>query len=388
MADSTALSPPLRNPFRPTFGVSPTILAGRDSLLDSFRLGLAEGPGSPFRALLISGARGMGKTVLLNEFEEAAAAQGWISLRAYPDEHLVSTLAGTTIPQALAQVRGEPPRRMLTGGGIAGIGSITSAPHPDATHPTPTLITRLRDLAEHLRPYGTGVLITLDELQAAQADQLHQLATAVQDLLRDDFDIALVAAGLPEGIERLLQQRGTTFIRRAERIHLRPVADSEAREMFLATARAGGREMSAGAAEAATALSVGYPYLMQLTGSLAWAHTTLSGESTITTAQIDAIRTDVIRRMGSQVHGPSLHQVPDRELGLLYTLAELSPTAGMVSTGEVAAHLGVKPNALSMARKSLLERGLVEVPKYGYLSFSLPYLREYLLDSPQHRPIT
>lgn len=387
MADNTALTPPLRNPFRPTFGVSPTILAGRDSLLDAFRLGLAEGPGSPFRALLISGARGMGKTVLLNEFEEAAAAQGWISLRAYPDENLATTLAETTIPQAMAKVTGEPPRRMLTGGGIAGVGSISSVPHPSSSDPTPTLITRLRALAELLRPHGTGVLITLDELQAAQACQLHQMATAVQDLLRDDFDIALVAAGLPEGIERLLQQRGTTFIRRAERIHLRPVSDAEASEMFLATARAGGREMSTGAAEAATALSVGYPYLMQLAGSLAWAHTTLSGESTITVAQIEAIRSDVIRRMGSQVHGPSLHQVPDRELNLLYTLAELSPTAGMVSTGEIAAHLGVKPNALSMARKSLLDRGLVEVPKYGYLRFSLPYLREYLLDSPQHRPI-
>lgn len=71
-----------RNPFRPTFGVSPTVLAGRDSLLQSFKLGLAEGPGSPFRALLISGSRGMGKTVLLNEFEDAAASQGWITLRA------------------------------------------------------------------------------------------------------------------------------------------------------------------------------------------------------------------------------------------------------------------------------------------------------------------
>ncbi|ALC05631.1 hypothetical protein CDES_06005 [Corynebacterium deserti GIMN1.010] len=383
---------PARNPFRPTFGVSPTILAGRDSLLHSFRLGLAEGPGSPFRALLISGSRGMGKTVLLNEFEDAAAGQGWITLRAYPDDSMVRTLVDSAIPEALQSLDGPQSKRMLSSVAIPGIATVTAIADPSKKDPIPTLVSRLRELATKLRNNGTGILITLDELQSADVSQLHILATAVQDLLRDDFDIALVAAGLPEGIDRLLQHEGTTFIRRAERITLTPVSITDSVQMFTDTTAEGGKQMDPEAAKIAAHISVGYPYLMQLTGSLAWAQSALDNTDTITTTQVNHVRDEVIRRMGMQVHEPSLHQVPDGELTILYAMAQLSEQGSamqdpMVSTGDIAQLMNVKPNALSMQRKQLLTRGLVEVPKYGYLSFTLPYMREHLLNNPQHRPI-
>lgn len=373
------------NPFRPTFGVSPTILAGRDSLLESFKLGLAEGPGSPFRALLISGARGMGKTVMLNEFEDAAAEQGWVKVRVYPDETMVHTLTNSTLPQAIQDQSGPSSKRMLSGVSIPGVGQITAVANPDHSQPAPTLISRLRELAALLR--GVGILITLDELQSADISQLHELATAVQDLLRDDVDIALVAAGLPEGIDRLLQHEGTTFIRRAERIHLGEVNHNDAVAMFRETTTAGGRLIDEQAAHLAAQISVGYPYSMQLTGSLAWARATLDKTDRIAVTQVEAVRGEVIRRMGMQVHEPSLHSVPDGELTILYAIAELSENNEMVATGAIAALMQVETNALSMQRRQLLRRGLLTVPKYGYLNFTLPYMREYLLNNPQHRPL-
>lgn len=64
------------NPFRPGFGISPRVLAGRDDLLTEFGIALDEGPGSPLRSVLVSGARGMGKTVVLNELEDLAMVRG------------------------------------------------------------------------------------------------------------------------------------------------------------------------------------------------------------------------------------------------------------------------------------------------------------------------
>ena len=61
-----------RNQFRPSFGMSPLYLAGRDEWIRSFHLGLFE-PNNPIRASLVWGPRGIGKTVLLNEFEDIAA---------------------------------------------------------------------------------------------------------------------------------------------------------------------------------------------------------------------------------------------------------------------------------------------------------------------------
>ena len=67
-----------KNPFTPTFGTSPPLLVGRDPLIEEFADALEDGPGAPGRATLYTGARGSGKTVLLNEVEDRAQAAGWL----------------------------------------------------------------------------------------------------------------------------------------------------------------------------------------------------------------------------------------------------------------------------------------------------------------------
>ena len=54
------------NPFKPTAGMNPPELIGRDTVLDDFAEALENGPGAPDRLMRISGVRGTGKTVLLN----------------------------------------------------------------------------------------------------------------------------------------------------------------------------------------------------------------------------------------------------------------------------------------------------------------------------------
>lgn len=197
------------------------MLAGRDRLLADFELALAEGPGSPYRAILVSGARGIGKTVLLNELEDVARGLGSVIARVHVGESLIDDLVHSTLPALISDLADEPPRRAVTGASIGGIGSISlSAPVDD--RPAPTLIGRLREVSALLRPRGTRLLITLDEAHSAAPDATKRLAIANQDLVRDDFDVAF-AAGLPHGIDQLLQLEGTTFLRRAERLELGPV---------------------------------------------------------------------------------------------------------------------------------------------------------------------
>ena len=62
----------MANPFHPSFGVSPPLLVGRDAMLADFVEALEDGPGSSGRAALYTGARGTGKTVLLNAVEDRA----------------------------------------------------------------------------------------------------------------------------------------------------------------------------------------------------------------------------------------------------------------------------------------------------------------------------
>lgn len=59
------------NPFRPTAGATPPQLIGRAGVLDEFRYGLRIRTGAPSLLTIITGARGIGKTMMLNEVEDA-----------------------------------------------------------------------------------------------------------------------------------------------------------------------------------------------------------------------------------------------------------------------------------------------------------------------------
>ena len=86
------------SPFTPTFGSSPSVPVGRADIVESFTLALRSGPGSPSRALLLSGTRGVGKTVLLNEVEDAAREQGWAVITETALPGLVNRLVNEHLP--------------------------------------------------------------------------------------------------------------------------------------------------------------------------------------------------------------------------------------------------------------------------------------------------
>lgn len=64
------------NPFTPSAGVEPPVLIGREDVLYDFEESLLAGVGAPGRLMRITGPRGSGKTVLLNELGEIARRHG------------------------------------------------------------------------------------------------------------------------------------------------------------------------------------------------------------------------------------------------------------------------------------------------------------------------
>lgn len=56
------------NPFKPTAGGEPLLLIGRGKVIRDFEKGLDNGVGAPGRIMLVTGARGTGKTVMLTVF--------------------------------------------------------------------------------------------------------------------------------------------------------------------------------------------------------------------------------------------------------------------------------------------------------------------------------
>ena len=361
------------NPFRPGFGVSPRVLAGRDDLLAEFEIALDEGPGSPLRSILVSGARGMGKTVILNELEEIARARSWLVIRLAESRGLIEELEATTLPMLLAEhdsVRAV--RRRVTGGGVAGVGSLTTSAQDryPVRESAETMLSRLLDvLAEH----ETGVLLTLDEVQAVDRDALADVAAIYQHLIRDEREIAFAAAGLPIGVDQLLQHRGATFLRRAERVHLPALTRVEVMQAARRTVEEGGKRIGSDALTALADVVHGYPYLLQLAGHGAWR---AAGErEELTEADVTATVPVVAERMGRLVHAPAVRDFSQSQRSYLAAMAQ---DDGPSATSDIAVRLGVNMQHQNVYRTRLIERELIAPAGHGLVDFALPYLREHL----------
>lgn len=370
------------NPFRPTFGASPRVWAGREAVIDEFGRALKNGPGDPHRSVIISGSRGIGKTVLLTELEDVAKEQGWIVVRASGREGMAETLTNSAIPETIEQLEPQGDRK-LTGFNIAGVGGVRSELLENDT--TPRLVTRLHELLSKLR--GTGVLITIDEVQDANPAELTQIAVAYQDLVRDDAEIALAMAGLTQGVNRLLDLPGATFLRRARHYELGPLTLDDATTTLLDTARHAGREFNIDAAHTASRITQGYPYLVQLVGYLAWE---AQPTGPISLDAVEAVREEAIGRLGTQVHQPSLRDVPPRQREYLDAMAHIEAQTGRseISAKDLAVALDKPSTSLSDTRGKLIERDLILPAGWGEVTFAQPYLGDYLRNRNKPRRIS
>src|SRR4051812_47163853 len=87
---------PVQNPYTPNAGSRPAALAGRDAQLEQFRVLVGRlKQGTTDQSMIIRGLRGVGKTVLLNSFEDRAEAEGFLTYyhELTPESGLVREIA-------------------------------------------------------------------------------------------------------------------------------------------------------------------------------------------------------------------------------------------------------------------------------------------------------
>lgn len=209
---------PVANPFRPGAGRRPPLLAGREAVLDAFGVvrRRAEELGEGDRSWVLHGLRGVGKTVLLNELLAQVSDRGWITAKveagATPS---LSVALSRALVGGLRTATGrhpEPPLRRLVGvfkafsikvdptGAVAvGVDVEPIKGIADSGRLAGDLAALFEVLGETARDLGMGVLVLVDELQEADAEELAAVNTAVHDLGQAPapLPLAFVGAGLP-----------------------------------------------------------------------------------------------------------------------------------------------------------------------------------------------
>jgi AAA ATPase domain len=361
------------NPFTPTFGSPPPLLAGRDELIEVFAEALDDGPGAAGRATLYTGARGAGKTVLLNEAEDSARQRGWLVVAETATPGFLGRLTDDHLPRLLVEHDPEALKRRLSGFGLpANLGSLDWETVERHTR-TLSFRSKVELLTDLLAANETGLLITLDELHYRQASELRQFGSVVQHAFRERRQLAFAGAALPAAIDELLNDEVLTFMRRADRHHVGVVADDAVREALAQPIATRGKSITSEALDAMVAAAGGYAFFIQLLGDQVWRKVGTASDITLAVAEegIAAAR----RRLGQLVHAPALAEASDVDKSFLLAMAQ---DDGASLVGDIADRLEVNSNYAGQYRLRLIALELIAPAGYGRVEFALPYLRDYL----------
>lgn len=357
------------NPFKPTAGKMPPVLVGRDEIINDFIEGIEFGSGAPGRLMRITGPRGSGKTVILSELGSIAKDQGWLVVDASGTTGIVDSIA-----------RKLKKSKTVRGVNIKAAVPFASVELQSQMTPAEDFETLFEESAERLTSEGKGLLVTIDEVQDASEEEMRRIATAVQFLIRDDMNIALVFAGITTGVMDLLNGKAMTFLRRAKPEELQAIPLDEVKASLAQTIERSGLQVEDVALEKATQATEGYAYLIQLVGYHVWRAAWLrcrDSQVAIAISEADADQgiASATQEFYDAVLETAIAGLPKASIDFALAMSERD---GVVSVADVAKKLEKSTGYLSPYRRRLISRQVIEQTAPGYVTFSIPFMGQFL----------
>ena len=377
------------NPFRPGFNQAPLALAGRDPILGAVReaLAVAALDARTPRPVVLTGGRGVGKTVLLGETAVIAAQEySWLTVpvEVRPDlpftPHVVDRLGAATelYRQAGTSRRGMEITGATLRASLMGVGAEvelsrdTRTPRSDA----PRLDRALAAAVEAALEHGAGLVLTVDELQLAARSELADLAATLQQHVPDDWPLVVVLAGLPSLRHAQREsRRAVTYLERAEWHVLGLLDPTATAEALREPARQAGRPMSDSAQKLLAETSGGYPYAIQVLGHHAWRAST--GSSSIELRHARAAAAAAEADLAAGLYTSRWHGASPKEQQYLSALADLLAAGGSAGGADVARALGRTTQQVSYLRDRLIRKGTI-FAEAGNLVFAVPGMADWV----------
>jgi len=395
---------PIRNPYAPGAGQRPPELAGRDEQLGAFDIVLERiAKGRPERSLVLTGLRGVGKTVLLNALRSAAVRRGWGTgkLEARPEQSLRRPLS-SALHQAVREL-GHPEPEQVDGvlAVIRAFAQRESAPgtklrdvwNPGIDVPAAKgradsgdieidLVELLTDVGGLAADVGKGVAVFIDEMQDLGPDDVSALCAACHEISQSGLPVIVVGAGLPH-LPAVLSASKSYSERLFRYQRIDRLSRASADQALTAPALEEDAAFAAEALDALYAATGGYPYFIQAYGKAVWD---IAPTSPVTAADVAVAAPEAEAELAVGFFGSRYERATPGEREYLRAMADAAielhsddvDEVGSVPTADVAAVLGKKPQSLSPARDALLKKGLIYSGERGRIAFTVPHFGKYL----------
>lgn len=391
---------PVRNPFAPGAGQRPPELAGRDKEVDAFEVVLERvARGRPERSLVLTGLRGVGKTVLLGELRSMAVRRGWGAgkIEARPESDLrrplsaalhrairdlaVQHRAPERVEDVLAVLKAFALRAAPAGAKLRerwqpGIDVPPAQGRADSGDIEIDLVELLSDVAELAQDVGTGVAVLIDEMQDVGPDDISALCAACHELSQSGAPLVVVGAGLPH-LPAVLSASKSYSERLFRYVRIDRLNRADADLAVLAPVSRENAGITPEALDALFDASGGYPYFIQAYGKAAWD---AAPADPITAEDVRVAAPEAEAELAVGFFGSRYERATPSEREYLRAMAELTEGKDeSAGTSDIAVYLGRKPSSLSPARDSLIKKGLIYSAERGRIAFTVPHFGRYLL---------
>jgi len=394
---------PIRNPYAPGAGQRPPELAGRDRELKQFAVTLERvAAGRPDRSMVLSGLRGVGKTVLLNSLRSLAVQRAWGTgkIEARPDQALRLPLA-QAVHAAIREVshRHRDPDRVDEVTGVLKsfalrtelkdrkasprqnrwqppIDVVATTGRADSGDLELDLIELFTDVAALAGDLGVGIALFIDEMQDIPGPELGALCGACHEISQQGAPLIIVGAGLPHLPVALAASKSY-----AERLFRYVVVDRLPREMAERawTLPATTEEVTyqPDALEELYRLTDGYPYFVQAYGKVTWD---VAVDTPIRAEDVQAAAPEAESELAVGFFGARYDRATPAERDYMVSMADLGEGTDdlAVSTADIAKLLNRRPQSLSPARDGLIKKGLVFSGERGTVAFTVPHFGKFL----------
>ena len=377
---------PIRNPYAPGAGTPPPELAGRDEIRETARIALERARnGRPGKGLILVGLRGVGKTVLLDRIRQDAEAAGIYTLQIEASENrsLPAMLAPLLRSALLKLSRLESARQLAQRAlrGLSGFISALKVSYQDitlnldlGTEPgladSGDLATDLPELCEAVGAAAqageTSLAFFVDELQYVKAEELSILIMALHRMAQRQLPVIMLGAGLPQ-VRGNMGQARTYAERLFDFTDVGPLRPDDARCAIVKPAAAENVAIAAAALDAVVEQTGGYPYFLQEWGKHLWD---VAERSPITPDDVSVASQQALATLDMGFFLVRFERLTQSERNYARAMAELGE--GQHRSSDVAAMLGRNVQFCSLTRDSLIDKGTIWSPDYGYIAFTVP----------------
>lgn len=382
------------NPYTPNAGASPDIIVGRDEQTRAFTTLLRRlSSGRTHQSMIITGLRGVGKTVLLNEFGDIARAERWEVVEFEASKHDDTRFRQTMAALLKAVLLRISPRAKWTDLTRRAAGVVTSfavsvdqrggwslswdveaaegfADHGDLKMDLTDVLVAVGEIAKER---GRGIAILIDEVQFLSVLQLEALIQAIHKTVQRKLPVTFVGAGLPQIAE--LAGDAKSY---AERLFQFPKIDSlspaDARKAIIEPAANEDVRYEDAAIDLATEITQGYPYFIQELGYQVWE---IAERSPITALDVETAREGYEAKLDSSFFRVRLDRATPLQTAYMRAMAELGPEAQKAS--DVAKVLGRESTQVGPTRAELIDMGILYTPEHGYAAFTVPDFDKFML---------